>query len=105
MNLLSKELVSPEYRDQIRQDLAKATVCRFLIAYISMEGLKAIDPEMLNKALQDTRSFGIASMSCRCGYKPLITLQSGLGAGNIRIKYFIDPMASSTTESTDIWPC
>ena len=69
MKLLSKELVSLEYRDQLRQDLARATVCRFLIAYVSQEGLNSINRPVLLKAIRNPRSFGVGSIfSCACGY-------------------------------------
>ena len=49
MKLLSKDLVSPEYLDQLLQDLAQATVCRFLVAYVSTKGLTAIQQPLLMK--------------------------------------------------------
>ena len=42
MNLLSKELVSDEYRESLKSDLARASVCRFLVAYVSIDGLNYI---------------------------------------------------------------
>jgi hypothetical protein len=50
MKLLSKELVSLEYRDQLQRDLARATVCRFLVAYISGEGMVSIGRHLLTRA-------------------------------------------------------
>ena len=47
MKLLSKELVSLEYRNLLRQDMARATVCRFMVAYISQEGLNTINRPLL----------------------------------------------------------
>lgn len=92
MKLISKELVSHEYRTLLQQDLAKATVCRFLVAYISQEGLNKINRPLLLRVLRDQRSFGIGSMSCPCSYEPLLNLQSELGSGSpVRLKYFMDP--------------
>ena len=92
MKLLSKELVSLEYRNLLQQDMAKATVCRFLVAYISQEGLNKINRPLLVKVLRDPRSFGVGSISCACSYEPLLNLQSELGAGTpVRLKYFMDP--------------
>jgi len=100
MKLLSQELVSLEYRDQIRQDLARATFCRFVVAYVSLDGLDSIGRHLLQRALRDSRSFGIASLSCSCGYEPLIKLQQGLPA--LRLKYFMDPKVSEAEEPNDL---
>jgi hypothetical protein len=67
MNLVSKELVSSGYSEQLQQDLADATVCRFLVAYISGEGLDSIGRPLLAKALRDPRSFGVGSLTCGRG--------------------------------------
>src|SRR6185436_2489065 len=102
MKLLSKDLVSPEYLDQLRQDLAKATVCRFLVAYVSTEGLNAIQQPLLMKPLRNAKSFGIASLTCSCGYKPLTTLQRALGDKHIRLKYFMDPLVTGSDEPSEV---
>jgi hypothetical protein len=102
MKLLSKDLVSSQYLDQLRQDLATATVCRFLIAYVSMEGLSAIQQPLLMKPLRNDKSFGIASLTCSCGYKPLTTLQRGLGEQHIRLKYFMDPLVTGSDEPNEV---
>ena len=87
MKLLSKELVSLEYRNLLRQDMAKATVCRFLVAYISQDGLNTINRPLFHKVLRDPRSFGVGSISCACSYEPLLNLQTELGAGTpVRLK-------------------
>src|SRR5947209_20466719 len=78
MKLLSKELVSLDYREHLRRDLARASVCRFLIAYVSGDGMDSIGRHLLNRALRDQRSFGVASLSCSCGFDPLLRLQSEL---------------------------
>jgi hypothetical protein len=99
MNLLSKELVSLEYREQLQRDLARATVCRFLIAYISLEGIDSIGRHLLTRALRDPRSFGIGSLSCSCGYEPLLRLQAELSASvDVRLKYFMDPLVKEADE-------
>lgn len=93
MKLISKELVSHEYRTLLQQDLAKASLCRFLVAYISQEGLNKINRPLLVRVLRDDRSFGIGTISCPCGYEPLLNLQSELGPGSpVRLKYFMDPV-------------
>lgn len=92
MRLLSKELVSLEYREQLQRDLARAKVCRFLIAYVSLEGLRSIGRHFFSKVLRDNRSFGIASLSCSCGYEPLLNLQKEFD--DVRLKYFMDPIVN-----------
>jgi hypothetical protein len=100
MQLLSSELVSLDYRDQLQQDLSRATVCRFLVAYVSLAGLDAIGRHLLTRALRDDRSFGIASLSCSCGYEPLIKLQNGLSPSpGVRLKYFMDPIVRDADDA------
>jgi hypothetical protein len=99
MRLLSKELVSLEYREQLQRDLAKATVCRFLVAYISGEGIESISRPLLTRALRDPRSFGVGSLSCSCGFEPLLRLQQELGDSvGLRLKYFMDPLVNDPGE-------
>ncbi len=99
MKLLSKELVSLEYRNLLRQDMAKATVCRFMVAYISQEGLNTINRPLFHKVLRDPRSFGVGSISCACSYEPLLNLQLELGASTpVRLKYFMDPVIKPDDE-------
>ena len=100
MKLISKELVSLEYRQQLQLDLARAKVCRFLVAYISLEGLDSIGRHLLTRALRDPQSFGVASLSCSCGYEPLLKLQRDLP--ELRLKYFMDPIVKEPTEPDDI---
>lgn len=100
MRLLSKELVSHDYRSQLQSDLAKATACRFLVAYVSGEGLDAVGRHLLNRVLRDSRSFGVASLSCSCGYEPLLRLQSELA--DVRLKYFMDPLVKEEGEPSEI---
>src|SRR2546423_589936 len=103
MRFLSKGLVSLEYRDQMRQDLAKATVCRFLMAYVSLDGLDSIGRHLLTSVLRDPRSFGVASLTCSCGYEPLLKLQRELG-GTVpeRLRYFMDPIIKDPGEPSDL---
>ncbi len=100
MHLLSKALVSDEYRDLLRKDLANARVCRFLVAYISESGIESIGRQLLIQALSDQRSFGTASISCSCGYEPMIDLQSG--CSEPRLKYFMDPKVGESAEPDDL---
>lgn len=98
MKLLSKELVSLEYLEHLRRDLANARVCRFLVAYISGEGVKSIGRHLLIPALRDDRSFGIGSLSCSCRFEPLLQLQRELP--EVRLKYFMDPLVKQEGEIT-----
>jgi hypothetical protein len=100
MKLLSKELVSLDYREHLQRDLAKASVCRFLVAYVSNEGIESIGRHLLNRALRDQRSFGVASLTCSCGFNPLLRLQSELP--EVRLKYFMDPLVKEDGEPSEI---
>jgi hypothetical protein len=90
MELLSSQLVGEAYRQRLREDLERASVCRFLVAYVSSSGIRAVGIPPLVRALQDPRSFGIASLSCICGYEALLDLQASLREP--RLKYFLDPL-------------
>jgi hypothetical protein len=99
MKLLSQELVSLDYRDHLRNDLARATVCRFLVAYVSIEGLESINTGPLAHAFRDPRSFGVSSLSCSCGFEPLLWLHQRLGnPPQPKLKYFMDPMPDAEQE-------
>ncbi|MEX1028265.1 MAG: hypothetical protein WD049_09720 [Candidatus Paceibacterota bacterium] len=100
MTLLSKDLVSLEYREQLQRDLARASVCRFLIAFISNDGMESIGRHLLNRVLRDDRSFGLGSLSCSCGYEPLLRMQSELP--DLRLKYFMDPLVKEDGEPSEI---
>lgn len=100
MKLLSKELVSLDYREHLQRDLSRATVCRFLVAYVSNEGLASIGRHLLNQALRNERSFGLASLTCSCGFEPLVRLQSELA--EVRLKYFMDPLVKEDDEPSEI---
>ena len=65
MKLLSQELVSFEYLDQLRHGPCAAKMCRFLVGYVSGEGLNSIGRHLLVRALRDARSFGVSSLTCR----------------------------------------
>ncbi len=100
MQLLSKELVTHDYRVALQKDLAQATVCRFLVAYVSGEGIKSINRAPLVRALKDDRSFGVASMSCACKYEPLLSLQDEFD--EVRLKYFMDPVVEDKDEPKNV---
>ena len=100
MKLISKELVSLEYRQQLQEDLQQTKVCRFLIAYVSLGGLESIGPQLLARALHHPLSFGVASLSCSCGYEPLLRLQRDLS--ELRLKYFMDPIVKDPDEPDDL---
>jgi hypothetical protein len=100
VKLLSKELVSHDYREHLQRDLAKAKVCRFLVAYISKEGMESVGRHLLNRVLRDERSFGVGSLTCSCGFEPLLRLQSELP--ELRLKYFMDPLVKEEGEPSEI---
>ncbi len=100
MQFLSKELVTLEYRTALQKDLAQATVCRFLVAYVSGEGIKSINRAPLIRALGDSRSFGVASLSCACKYEPLLSLQDEFD--DVRLKYFMDPVVEEKDEPRNV---
>ena len=101
MEFLSEQLVSYEYRDRLSDDLSRADLCRFLVAYISEDGLQTIGREALVQALQNEDSFGVSSLTCACGYFPLLKLQSEIGESP-RLKYFMDPLVKDTDEPNGI---
>ena len=95
--------MSLEYREQLQRDLARATLCRFLVAYVSLEGLDSIGRHLLSRALRDERSFGVSSLTCSCGYAPLLKLQEEIGPSvGVRLKYFMDPLVGGSDEPSDI---
>ena len=102
MKLLSEELVSSEYRERLQRDLSHARICRFLVAYVSEEGLNSLGRDPLIHALRDDYSFGVSSLTCACGYEPLLGLQDQLGRGSPRLKYFMDPLISEADEPDEI---
>ena len=46
--------------------------------------------------------FGVSSLTCACGYEPLLDLQSQLGESAVRLKYFMDPQVRGSDEPDDI---
>lgn len=100
MKLHSTALVSDELVQSLKADLARSQICRFGIAYFSMGGLQSIGQNLLAQALSGPESFGISSMSCACGYKPLLSLSNAVAAagGTPRLKYFMDPLVDGTDE-------
>lgn len=100
MQFLSKNLVTHDYRTSLQKDLAQATVCRFLVAYVSGEGIKSINRAPLIRALKDSRSFGVASLSCACKHEPLLSLQDEFE--DVRLKYFMDPVVEEKDEPKNV---
>ncbi|EDM77767.1 hypothetical protein PPSIR1_38334 [Plesiocystis pacifica SIR-1] len=92
MKLLSPIPTADEYLRLLRQDLEGARVLRFVIAYVSESGLAAIGSDLLAAALKQPGSFGLASLSCACGFTPLVGLQTMLEPEQGRLKYFVDPV-------------
>src|SRR5262245_10061194 len=102
MEFISEQLVSSDYRDRLNADLQEATVCRFFVAYVSSEVIDAIGRSDLIRVLLEDRSFGVSSLTCSCGYQPLLTLQDEVGNQFSRLKYFMDPKVHHTDEPNDI---
>ncbi len=102
MQFFSEQLISTGYLDRLNQDLQRADLCRFLVAYISQDGLRAIDRAALVRTLRHEDSFGLSSLSCACGYEPLLKLQCEIGDTDVRLKYFMDPLVTKTDEPDGI---
>ena len=102
MDFFSEQLVASEYRDRLNADLQHADMCRFLVAYISADGLNALDRPALLAALRNDQSFGVSSLTCACGYLPLLQLQRDVGGSTPRLKYFMDPQVKNTDEPDGI---
>ena len=104
MKLNSTALVSDDLVKSLKTDLARANVCRFGIAYFSMSGLAAIDRGLLANALCNSESFGVSSMSCACGYQPLLSLSGEVAVrgGMPRLKYFMDPLVEDSGEPDNL---
>lgn len=101
MELLSKHLVSDQYVTNLSDDLRHATVCRFMVAYISQDGLASIGVAPLVNVLKHPMSFGVGSLSCSCRYKPLLRLQRRIG-DSVRLKYFMEPLVTEPDEPRGI---
>ena len=102
MTFFSDALVDDQFVVAIRRDLDRADVLRFLVAYISENGIKEIGINLLHNGLQSRLSFGIGSISCACGYEPLMSLQENLPLDPPRLKYFMDPALRKSDEPDDI---
>ena len=102
MDFLAEQLVSFEYRDRLNADLQRADLCRFLVAYISESGLQTLNRAALVQSLRHEQSFGVGSLSCACGYTPLLKLQRDVGESAVRLKYFMDPLVKGTDEPDGI---
>lgn len=95
---ISEDLVSREYVDRLQADLRDCLMCRFLVAYISDAGINAIGRRLLVDALGKAGSFGVGSLSCSCGFEPLLGLQESIGGGRAKLKYFMDPIVRNRNE-------
>ena len=102
MSFLSESLVDVEYPTRLKEDLKHASICRFLIAFVSTTRLNALGRTELLRVLDSPDSFGVASLSCSCGFRPLLELQGEIGDGSIRLKYFMEPMVQDTDEPEDM---
>ncbi len=102
MEFFSEQLVASDYRDRLNADLHRADLCRFLVAYISADGLNTLDRPALVAALRNEDSFGVSSLTCACGYSPLLQLQRDVGDSIPRLKYFMDPQVKNTDEPDGI---
>lgn len=94
----SENLVSQTFVERLQADLRDCLMCRFLVAYVSEAGIDTIGRQLLADALSKAGSFGISSLSCSCGFDPLIDLQSAIGAGRAKLKYFMDPIVRPRRE-------
>ena len=94
---LGMELVADDYANMLADDLENAIILRFCVAYVSIPGLNRIGPERLAKALSKDGSFGVASLSCSTGYRPLLSLQNA--SGTLPLKYFMDPLIKRNKHS------
>ncbi|MCM2370629.1 phospholipase D-like domain-containing protein [Aporhodopirellula aestuarii] len=102
MTFFSESLIDDQFVRSLRADLDRADVCRFLVAYISSSGVDQIGINRLCSVLENELSFGVGSMSCACGFKPLVDLQSNLPLDPPRLKYFLDPAIQKSDEPDDI---
>ena len=100
--LLSPKPVSGNYLECLTKDLEEAELVRFVVAYVSLKGLKAIGLKNIARVLEHPQSFGVASLVCFTGYKPLMTLNQLLVESHQddepRLKYFIDPKGKAKDE-------
>ena len=102
MQLLSPLPTALEYLRRLREDLQDAKLVRFVVAYVSEPGLESIGMELLAQALKNPHSFGVASLSCSCGFQPLLKLQMHLEPERGKLKYFVDPVVLDTEGDPDL---
>lgn len=102
MELLSPIPTASAYLERLRADLQDAQVLRFVIAYVADSGLTSIGHELLAAALQRHDSFGMASLSCACGFAPLLGLQAMLEPQQDKLKYFVDPVVLDSDGDPDL---
>ncbi|QDS97686.1 phospholipase D-like domain-containing protein [Adhaeretor mobilis] len=94
----SENLVSREFVERLQGDLRECLMCRFLVAYVSNAGICTIGRPLLVDAMSKTGSFGISSLSCSCGFDPLLDLQGAIGSSRAKLKYFMDPIVRTRRE-------
>ena len=102
MQLLSPIPTADAYLTQLQQDLQDARVLRFVVAYVSDSGITSIGQELLAAALQQPASFGVASLSCSCGFAPFVGLQAMLEPQQDKLKYFVDPVVLDSDGDPDL---
>lgn len=91
-DFLSANPLSKDILERLRQDLDDAEIIRFAVAYISQPAIDALDLQRLASLLCHEHSFGLGSLTCDFGYKPLYALQSALTVNDPpRLKYFLEP--------------
>ena len=98
LDLLNAQPVADDYLLRLRADLASARIVRFAVAFISGDGLSAIGESNLLGPLRHPESFGLATLSCACGFEPLVALQRRLGDETERLRYFLDPQFKTKGE-------
>ena len=98
---LSEHLTGGEFANRLRADIAECSKLRFLVAYVSDAGLNVLGSPEIATALDQLGSFGVSSMSCICGFEPLLNLQNRLSSTG-KLKYFLDPNVEKTLGDPDI---
>ena len=96
LQLLSPEIISTQYLRRLQADLREASLVRFVVAYISNQGLGLL-PRALETPLGNQDSFGVSSLDCANRYSPLLNLGESLNLGD-RLKYFLEPRPPSEDE-------
>ena len=98
---LTEHLTGDAFANHLRADIAECSKLRFLVAYISEAGLNVLGTSEIANALDQVGSFGISSMSCICGFEPLLGLQARLNTDG-KLKYFLDPNVEKTPGDPNI---